>query len=202
MMSVAGYRSVGTLLRIRLGPTNQCCAVGELFQNRQARLPASSAPLAKFVHFRSLPVLWNSFRLRRHLPFRIPYRRLLCGTMSAASFESIPTVKLDNGRFKYILIKVHDKNDDSRTKLIVRGSAGAAYHSDIFDSESAKIEAIEGLELECLGGGRIIHNPDRKEIKVFGYSQGYGQADHSKTVEILKNFYPNYDSITFSNEGY
>uniref|UniRef100_V5H7A9 Uncharacterized protein n=1 Tax=Ixodes ricinus TaxID=34613 RepID=V5H7A9_IXORI len=123
--------------------------------------------------------------------------------MSAASFESIPTVKLDNGAFQSTFSsKVHDKNDDSRTKLIVRGSAGAAYHSDIFDSESAKIEAIEGLELECLGGGRIIHNPDRKEIKVFGYSQGYGQADHSKTVEILKNFYPNYDSITFSNEGY
>ncbi|CAN8005375.1 unnamed protein product [Ixodes hexagonus] len=143
--------------------------------------------------------MWKPLRL--HL-FRIPCRQFLHRAMSATSFETIPTVKLDNGRFKYILIKVHDKNDDTRTKLIVRGSAAASYHADIFDSESAKLEAIQGIELECLGGGRIIHNPDRKEIKVFGYSQGYGKADHSKTVEVLKEFYPNYDSITFSNDGY
>lgn len=122
--------------------------------------------------------------------------------MSENAFEAIPEVKLDNGRFKYVLIKVHDKADPNRSKLIVRGSASAAYHADIYEKEMCKIEAISGLETECLGGGRIIHNPDCLEIKVFGYSQGYGQADHSKTVEILKRNFPDYKSITWSNEGY
>lgn len=31
--------------------------------------------------------------------------------------------------------------------------------------------------------------------------QGYGQADHQMSTEILKKKYPDY-SITFSNEGY
>uniref|UniRef100_G3MML5 Sex-regulated protein janus-B n=1 Tax=Amblyomma maculatum TaxID=34609 RepID=G3MML5_AMBMU len=139
-------------------------------------------------------------------PFRLsfPQGARLCQSlaMSENSYETIPDVKLDNGRFKYVLIKVHDKNDASRSKLIVRGSASAAYHADIYEKEMSKIESINGLETECLGGGRIIHNPDCAEIKVFGYSQGYGQADHSKAVEILKRNFPEYKSITWSNEGY
>lgn len=119
-----------------------------------------------------------------------------------SSLESIPEVKLDNGRFKYVLIKVHDKSDPNRTKLLVRGSASATYHADIYEREMSKIESNTELETECLGGGRIIHNPDCGEIKVFGYSQGYGQADHSKAVEILKRNFPEYTSITWSNEGY
>lgn len=43
------------------------------------------------------------------------------------------------------------------------------------------------------GGGRIF---------VYGYSQGYGRADHSKAVAALTRAYPHYDSITFSNDGY
>lgn len=130
-------------------------------------------------------------------------RRVANEAMSEySSFESIPEVKLDNGRFKYVLIKVHDKSDPNRSKLLVRGSASATYHADIYEREMSKIETNGELETECLGGGRIIHNPDCGEIKVFGYSQGYGQADHSKAVEILKRNFPEYKSITWSNEGY
>ncbi|KAH8040450.1 hypothetical protein HPB51_010230 [Rhipicephalus microplus] len=114
-----------------------------------------------------------------------------------SSLESIPEVKLDNGRFKYVLIKVHDKTDPNRSKLLVRGSASATYHADIYEREMSKIESNSDFETECLGGGRIIHNPDCGEIKVFGYSQGYGQADHSKAVEILKRNFPDYKSITW-----
>lgn len=32
--------------------------------------------------------------------------------------------------------------------------------------------------------------------------QGFGRADHSLTVEKLKEHYKDYASITFSNEGY
>ena len=39
-------------------------------------------------------------------------------------------------------------------------------------------------------------------IKYFFCFQGFGQADHTITVEKLKKAYPDYQSITFSNEGY
>ena len=38
-------------------------------------------------------------------------------------------------------------------------------------------------------------------IFIYGYSSGYGQADHSKTKEIVQKFFPNY-KIEISDEGY
>lgn len=58
-----------------------------------------------------------------------------------------------------------------------------------------------GLETECVGGGRIEHRPDLKRIKVYGYSQGYGKADHEETRRILLAEYADYD-IETSDDGY
>lgn len=41
---------------------------------------------------------------------------------------------------------------------------------DIYDEASGSIRAL-GLDTECLGGGRIEHFPDKKFLKVYGYSQ-------------------------------
>lgn len=41
---------------------------------------------------------------------------------------------------------------------------------DIYDEASGSISAL-GLDTECLGGGRIEHFPDKKFLKVYGYSQ-------------------------------
>ena len=38
-------------------------------------------------------------------------------------------------------------------------------------------------------------------IFIYGYSSGYGQADHSVTKEIVKKFFPTY-KIEISDEGY
>ncbi len=59
-----------------------------------------------------------------------------------------------------------------------------------------------GWEVEVEGGGRIQHNRADKTLLVYGYSQAYGQPDHSIAVGLLKKCYPDYVSITFSNEGY
>ena len=32
--------------------------------------------------------------------------------------------------------------------------------------------------------------------------KGFGRADHAISVELLKQSYPNYEKIHFSNEGY
>ena len=77
----------------------------------------------------------------------------------------------------------------------------AGFHADVYDKVAPEIEKL-GLDCECVGGGRILHEADNKTIEVFGYSQGYGRADHSISVEILKKKYPDYVKITFSNDGY
>ncbi|VDM08263.1 unnamed protein product [Wuchereria bancrofti] len=92
----------------------------------------------------------------------------------------VPGAKIDpDGVFKYILIKVIEKAT-KKEKLIVRGYARCAYHGDVL-GETEK-ELGTDYELLCLGGGRIKHESKDHSILVYGYSQGYGPADHQKSV--------------------
>lgn len=151
------------------------------------------------------------------------------GTMSGehkkstvTALDSIELVDIDDsGVFKYVLIEVSAEDESGNevrqflkvflvrnikclmfqvNKLIVRGFGRCEYHADIYDEVEEKIRAC-GLDAQCLGGGRIAHEPSAKRIKVYGYSMGFGRADHTKTVTILKKKYPNYE-IEWSNEGY
>ncbi|GJQ72589.1 putative sex-regulated protein [Trypoxylus dichotomus] len=79
--------------------------------------------------------------------------------------------------------------------------------SDINDKVTEHLQklTLDGVlkdwQTKVLGGGRIAHDAAAKAIKVYGYSQGYGKADHRVAVELLQKSYPDY-SITWSDEGY
>ncbi|EKX49252.1 hypothetical protein GUITHDRAFT_104780 [Guillardia theta CCMP2712] len=86
--------------------------------------------------------------------------------------------------FKYVLIDC--KNQD-QSFTIVRGYAWAEYHDDIYQDVHAKLKQSGKItESECVGGGRIQHDASSKHLKVYGYSQAYGRADHAKSVELLR----------------
>ncbi|XP_071948098.1 14 kDa phosphohistidine phosphatase-like [Antedon mediterranea] len=115
---------------------------------------------------------------------------------SEVELDTINDVEIDeNGVFKYVLIKVKGK---TCTKHIVRGHAWAEYHADIYEQVE---EAIGQKKCQCVGGGRINHEMFNQSIHVYGYSVGFGKANHEITVEILNKKYPDYE-ITWSNEGY
>ncbi|XP_051153345.1 14 kDa phosphohistidine phosphatase-like isoform X2 [Leptopilina boulardi] len=116
--------------------------------------------------------------------------------------DQIPDVDIDaNGVFKYILINVTDKKSKS-TKPIVRGYARAPYHADIYDEVEEKLKKLgPNIKSKCVGGGRIKHDADENAINVYGYSQGFGKADHEVSVDLIKKKYPSYE-VTWSNEGY
>ncbi|KAJ6635562.1 Sex-regulated protein janus-A [Pseudolycoriella hygida] len=137
--------------------------------------------------------------------FRISLRELSkVFNMSQVLLDFIPTVDIDKeGRFKYVLIKVYAKELPDGTepsKLVVRGNVDAQWHADIYEQFTDMLKALK-LDAECLGGGRIEHYPDVKKIKVYGYSQGYGKADHAETKRLLLSKYSNYD-VEISDEGY
>ncbi|XP_064212106.1 14 kDa phosphohistidine phosphatase [Tribolium castaneum] len=139
--------------------------------------------------------------------------RLLSHYRCFANMSVIPQVAdadIDpNGVFKYILIKLTCPNSDGKIeeKNIVRGYASCPYHSDINDKVTEELQNLKSAKTirdwrtKVLGGGRINHDSEAKNIKVYGYSQGYGKADHEITVEILKKKYCDYN-ITWSDEGY
>lgn len=116
-----------------------------------------------------------------------------------AALNGIPDVNLEVGRSRYVLIKVYEKEDEDTYKYIVRGSVLAANHTEVYNKEEATLKAA-GLDSECVGGGYIVHIPDKQELKVYGNSQTYGKADHAKATEILKKQYPSYTSITWCND--
>ena len=109
------------------------------------------------------------------------------------------------GVYKYIQIECINKKNKEDKKLLIRGDGNCSYHKDIFRKFLTDImnsndkDLKENYEYECIGGGRIEFRPD--SIFIYGYSSGYGQADHSKTKEIVQKFFPNY-KIEISDEGY
>lgn len=115
--------------------------------------------------------------------------------------EQIPDVDIDTqGKFKYILIEVSDP-DTKEKKYIVRGYRDCSYHVDIFEKVEPEILKLK-CRAKCVGGGRILHKPDVKAILIYGYSQGFGQADHTITHKLVKARYPDYTDVQWSNEGY
>ena len=116
--------------------------------------------------------------------------------------EDWPSVNIDaEGTFKYVLIEAYaQEGDTEHSKLLVRGYISAEYHADIYDPEEELLRA-KGLDCQCLGGGRILHEPDKNFLKVYGYSVGFGKADHTKAVDLLEKRYPGYN-IEWSDEGY
>lgn len=115
-----------------------------------------------------------------------------------------PEADIDSGIFKYVLIELYatdpDQPETEHSKLIVRGKLSAEYHADVYDAEEELIRG-KGLDSQCLGGGRIEHDSAKKYIRVYGYSVGFGRAQHTKSVDILKKKYPEY-TIEWSDEGY
>ena len=120
--------------------------------------------------------------------------------------DSLPAVDIDSdGKFKYILIRVSDGQQEPRH--LVRGYKWAAFHADILDHVVEKElkplkQRVAGLRWSCPGGGRIQHNARDKTILIYGYSQGFGRPDHSISADLVKQRYADYASIDWSNEGY
>lgn len=145
-------------------------------------------------------------------------------------YEILPQVLFDpNGTFKYILIAIYKKKSEGEKYkkpllYFIRGYARCNYHMDILDDFNEEVrncpkvsEYLKSLnpskesvsffdlfDVECEGGGRILHDNIAKSIKIYGYSQGYGPADHFLSAQIIKGCLKDYpqELITWSSEGY
>ena len=118
----------------------------------------------------------------------------------SSKLEDIPEVDIDkSGTFKYVQIKVKSESSNEEN-IVIRGMEKAAFHADVSDKCCPQIEKL-GFKTDTIGGGRIKHDPENKLIVVYGYSIGFGKADHRITVSKLKKKYPDY-TITWTDEGY
>jgi len=87
-------------------------------------------------------------------------KRGATGSVSSAAALDLPSVVLEMGVQKYVLIRAGDQH-------FVRGSLAAAYHKDAARPTVNELRT-RGVDYEVLGGGRIRADPDDKSILVYG----------------------------------
>jgi phosphohistidine phosphatase len=112
----------------------------------------------------------------------------------------VPSVKIDEGRHKYVQIRA---SIDGEERVFVTSKRGAHYHRNAAEPLIDELERAGYHDVEVTGGGRIELDARAKRISIYGYSYGFGLADHglSKSVIMQDPRYRDYE-ITTSNEGY
>ena len=134
--------------------------------------------------------------------------------------HDIPAVSIDDGAYKYVLISAvppshsYPSNWSSQyistqhsslnlARLFVYSKRGAKYHVNVAEYLIPQLESSGYTEIQVKGGGRILRDDEDKKIHIFGYSYGFGMADHAKAKEVVERCakYEGYD-ITWSNDGY
>lgn len=119
--------------------------------------------------------------------------------------HDIPAVSIDDGAYKYVLISAVPPSHSSSNlaRLFVYSKRGAKYHVNVAEYLIPQLESSGYTEIQVKGGGRILRDDEDKKIHIFGYSYGFGMADHAKAKEVVERCakYEGYD-ITWSNDGY
>ncbi|KAF5828599.1 hypothetical protein DUNSADRAFT_17335 [Dunaliella salina] len=95
--------------------------------------------------------------------------------------DDIPQVAIDEGVFKYVLLRLREPDDQGRSKLLVWGDRRAPYHMDIFSQVKA-LAARRSLALDALGGGRIEHYP----AKLYPHQQMYKWLAYGNDTKHLR----------------
>jgi phosphohistidine phosphatase len=126
--------------------------------------------------------------------------RLGKGNSNTARRSVVPNVKIDEGRHKYVQIRAAV---DGEEQVFVTSKRGAHYHRDAAEPFISALEEAGYHDIDVAGGGRIDLDTQAKRISIYGYSYGFGLADHelSKSVVLKDPRYKDFD-ITTSNAGY
>ncbi len=78
---------------------------------------------------------------------------------------------------------------------MVRANERCSMHRDILKTVRIEIS----LPARCIGGGRIQIDPDKKTIRIWGYSGDFGEEpDRQQTGKMLQEAFPDW-TVTASN---
>ena len=116
--------------------------------------------------------------------------------------DNIPSVSLDEGAYKYVLITANTSSTN-QSRTFVYSKRNASYHKDVAQYLLPILEGERYTNIRIKGGGRILRDDTDKKIHIFGYSYGFGAADHTLAKSIVDQCekYKGY-TVTWSNDGY
>mmetsp|Transcript_16384 Transcript_16384/g.23226 ORF Transcript_16384/g.23226 Transcript_16384/m.23226 type:complete len:158 (+) Transcript_16384:111-584(+) len=121
---------------------------------------------------------------------------------SAQHQYRIPSVSIDSGAYKYVLITALPPNN-SKPEVFVHSKRGAQYHRNVAEPLIPILQQGGYTDIRIKGGGRIFRCDDNNIIKIFGYSYGFGRADHALAKDVVEKSgkFAGY-TISWSNDGY
>jgi phosphohistidine phosphatase len=119
----------------------------------------------------------------------------------AEKFTAVPSVVIAQGAHKYCLLHAQTPTGDEQ--YIVTSKQGAYYHRNAAEPMIAMLEQAGYTDIEVKGGGRILLDEEARKISIFGFSYGFGPANHavSRQVVLEDPRYADFD-VTISDEGY
>ncbi|KAH8329150.1 hypothetical protein KR074_004760 [Drosophila pseudoananassae] len=101
---------------------------------------------------------------------------------------TFPVAQIQEGKSKYMMAYVYIHGEMANAKIVIRSNAKAKYHLDVYD-ELQKEASKKGLCTQGLGGGYMVHDPEKKYMKLYGRSTTLGKADHENAREVLQPSY-------------
>jgi phosphohistidine phosphatase len=122
---------------------------------------------------------------------------------AGATTTRVPSVQVAEGTHKYVLIRATAPIGVADEQYFVTSQHGAAYHRDAAEPLIEQLE-YEGYDrIDVTGGGRIRFDSAAKTMHIYGFSYGFGLADHaiSRRVVLDDPRYKEFD-VTTSDEGY
>jgi phosphohistidine phosphatase len=143
-------------------------------------------------------------KLKQRLQVRSNDSKATSTASTAATTTRVPPVQVAEGTHKYVLIRATvplSEADDER--YFVTSQHGAAYHKDAAEPLIEQLEYAGYVRIDVTGGGRIRLDAAAKTMHIYGFSYGFGLADHaiSRGIVLDDPRYKDFD-VTTSDEGY
>jgi len=112
-------------------------------------------------------------------------------------------VEIAPGAHKYVLISARTPTDSPEQRWFVVSKRGARYHANAAEPFVYRLEEAGYRDIRVTGGGRIDYRPDERIVSIFGYSYGFGLADHKRSKQVVEEDgrFVGY-AVDWSNEGY
>jgi phosphohistidine phosphatase len=115
-------------------------------------------------------------------------------------------VSIDEGTHKYVLISAMapcTKDERPTTQHFVVSRRGAPYHQNVAEGFVQQLEAKGYSNIDIQGGGRILLDSPNAQCHIYGFSYGFGLADHALSKKLIESDskFHNFN-ITWSNDGY
>ena len=97
--------------------------------------------------------------------------------------DDIPAVSIDPGAYKYVLITA----EKDRPRIFVYSRRSASYHRNVAEELVPRLKDAGYRDIRVKGGGRILRDDDSRKVHIFGYSYGFGRADHALAKDVVEN---------------